>query len=88
MTTRKWHKEKEGNEGRKYLKAKEVIDATGEEEVIVITDELEGFQLDGSAEGGKEKTGNQCPQRQHKYIMEEDEKNSDNKTTRQGHSRR
>ena len=52
---------KEGNEGRKYLKAKKVIDATGEEEMIVITDEPEGFQLDGSAEGGKETTGKSAP---------------------------
>ena len=42
-------------------KAKKVIDATGEEEVIVITDELEGFQLEGSAEGGHVLAGKLVP---------------------------
>ena len=42
---------KGGVEGRKYLKGKVVIDATGDEEVIVISDEPEGFKLDGTAVG-------------------------------------
>ena len=61
---------KGGTKGRKYLKGKVVIDATGDEEVLVVSDEPEGFKLDGAAEGVK-KQDDQCPRRQHRFTMEE-----------------
>ena len=50
-----------GIEGKnKKFKGKIVIDATGDEEVVVITDEPEGFKLDGAAVG-EAKIGRSVP---------------------------